>query len=176
MNTIPDPKNPNNKMKITKLLEVLSITILLTLSNNLCEKSKIYVEGWAVGPTQYVFSIENAMENGILNVHCKSNNDDLGLVRLPVQNNYTHELRTEFFNTISFFCELMVPDRNYIVFDTFRDVIEFVDQECGGRHCFWKACDDGIYLYHIQKHKYILRHHWGSYPPDHNIRNKFDGF
>ena len=97
-------------MKITKILEVLSITILLTLSNNLCEKSKIYVEGWAVGPTQYVFSIENAMENGILNVHCKSNNDDLGLVRLPVQNNYTHEFRTEFFNTISFFCELMVPD------------------------------------------------------------------
>ncbi|XP_021722375.1 S-protein homolog 3-like [Chenopodium quinoa] len=139
-------------------------------------KQALSVRGWAIGPAKYVFSIENAMDNGIMNVHCNSENDDIGLVRLPVNSNYTHGFTTQMFKTISFFCELMIPSRAFKVFDTFRDVVEFVDRQCGGRHCFWKATEKGIYLYHIQKHKYYKKFEWSKYPPNKEDLKKLDEF
>lgn len=154
--------------KTPKTFQISTTLVALTLlicTTNLSQQP-IYVKGWAVGPTHYEFSVENAMDVGIMNVHCKSEDDDLGLVRLPVHNNYTHGFRTQFFKTISFFCELMIPGRSYKIIDTFKDVIEFVDHQCGGRHCFWQATENGIYLFHLQRNKYFKKFDWGKYPPD----------
>uniref|UniRef100_A0A7C9D2U6 S-protein homolog n=1 Tax=Opuntia streptacantha TaxID=393608 RepID=A0A7C9D2U6_OPUST len=106
------------------------------------------------------------MGDGVLNVHCRSDNDDLGLVRLPVHSNYTHNFRTQMFRTTLYYCELTAPGFVQKTFDTFKDVIEFVDNECGGRHCFWKATDEGIFLYQIQKKQYFKKYDWDNAPPD----------
>ncbi|KAK9726453.1 hypothetical protein RND81_05G216300 [Saponaria officinalis] len=143
-------------MKLIGIIKILLTLLLLFREAN----------GWAIGPTHYEFNIENAMSDGVLNVHCMTNDDDLGLVRLPVHNNYTHGFDTQMFKATRYFCDLKAPGRVYKIFDTFRDMIEFVDHECGGRHCFWKAMDDGIYLFHIQKDKYFKKYDWSTYEPN----------
>ncbi|KAK9756833.1 hypothetical protein RND81_01G123900 [Saponaria officinalis] len=136
------------------------ITNMLLLSFILSCRVK-EAKAWAVGPSHYEFNIENSMSHGvILSVHCMANEADLGPIRLPMHKNYTHGFKTEMFKTTRYYCDVTAPGRVQKVFDTFRDVIEFVDHECGGRHCFWKVMDDGIYLYHIQKQKYFKKYNW----------------
>ena len=136
----------------------LLLAMLLVLDLNQCP----FVIGWALLPTHHEFNIENALSKDLLDVQCNSNNEGaLGLAHVPLHGNYTHGFKTGLFKTVTYTCTLTNPNtRAFKVFEVFIDAQKFIDNQCGGRHCFWKVQDDGIYLYQIHKNEYIKRYDW----------------
>ncbi|KAL8141239.1 hypothetical protein V2J09_007260 [Rumex salicifolius] len=78
-------------------------------------------------------------------LHCKSKEDDLGLHTLAPTEQFEWGFRTAIFETTLFFCGASWS-LGHKEFDSFKDDPNFED-DCGGRHCFWKAQEDGLYLY-----------------------------
>ena len=114
-------------------------------------------------PAIYQVSIENGLSNSTLWVHCKSGDSDLGLHMISQKDNFSWAFKTSVWRKTLYFCGLTWNHCGRKIFDAFVDEEDFVDQKCGGRHCLWKAIDDGIYLYNIWKHKLIKRHSWDKY-------------
>lgn len=82
----------------------------------------------------------------------------------PLHGNYVHRFKTGLMTTMNYACTLTIPgDRAFKALQVFADAQnwqKFVDKQCGGRHCFWKVQDDGIYLYQIHQGQYIKRYAW----------------
>ena len=137
---------------------VILLVVLLVLDLN----QRSFVMGWALFPVHYEFNIENALTKDVLDVNCNSNNDGaLGLTHIPLHGNYTHRFKTGLLKTVTYTCTLSIPTtRAFKVFEVFIDAQKFIDNQCGGRHCFWKVQDDGIHLYQIHESQYIKRYDW----------------
>ncbi|KAL8141241.1 hypothetical protein V2J09_007262 [Rumex salicifolius] len=113
---------------------------------------------------KYHVIVLNGLEAGgdgkvLLGVHCKSKDDDLGIRFLDVNQEFEWRFRTNVLETTLFFCGFSwVGGRK--VFDAFKDDPDFLDGGCGGRHCTWKAQEDGIYLYNLKQNNYKLVYKW----------------
>jgi len=138
-------------------LILFTMVLVLGLNRRSC------VMGWALLPVHYTFNIENALSDDALDVHCSSNTKegDLGIEHVPLHGNYVHRFKTGLVTTVSYGCTLTIPrDRVFKVVQVFTDAQKFVDEQCGGRHCFWKVQDDGIYLYQIHRGQSVKMYSW----------------
>lgn len=112
---------------------------------------------------RYHVKIDNALSADTLDTHCFKHGlhyKDLGHYHIPVNGNFNWTFRTYLFGLVYYECTLTWPNHGFISFTAFIDNADFVDNYCGGRHCFWKAVDDGIYLYNIKKKIYVFRGSW----------------
>ena len=140
---------------------LLKLSLILTFAFSFTNLQ--LVTAWSATPAVYQVSIENGLSDSTLWVHCKSGDSDLGLHMISRKGNFSWVFKTSLWRQTLCFCGLTWDYHGRKVFDAFIDKEDFVDKKCGGRHCFWKAIDDGIYLYNIWKHKLIKRYMWDKY-------------
>ncbi|KAK9750809.1 hypothetical protein RND81_02G223400 [Saponaria officinalis] len=134
--------------------------ILFVVLNQACLQQ---IACWSLTPAVYNISIGNGLNNSTLWVHCKSGDSDLKLHTIPRGGNYTWLIQTRWTLKRLYFCGLTWDHYGRKTFDAFVDEQEFVDLQCGGRHCFWKALADGIYLYNLRKGQYKKQFSWDKY-------------
>ncbi|KAK9716045.1 hypothetical protein RND81_06G207700 [Saponaria officinalis] len=109
---------------------------------------------------QYIVNIENNLNNDNLDVHCLEYTKryiDYGSHHLLKNANYSITLKTSPLSHIRIItCTLtcFINCNTTIGFTAFLGRPNFIDNKCGGRHCFFKLEDDEIYLYNIEKTKY----------------------
>lgn len=138
-------------------LLLISLFIVINLTN------PPSVIGWSIiKPATYQVAVENGLNNTLW-VHCKSGDSDLGPHKLAKDANFSWVFKTSVLKKRLYFCGLTWNKHWRKTFDAFTDEQEFVDRGCGGRHCFWKALDDGIYLYNIYKAKFFKKFKWDKY-------------
>ncbi|XP_021771835.1 S-protein homolog 1-like [Chenopodium quinoa] len=120
--------------------------------------------GFSLLKVRYWVQIENKLRKDAIDVHCMgdagAHHEDLGLVEVPNSGNLNWTFKSRFWMQLQYRCTLTWPNHGSKEIIAFYDERKFIDKRCGGRHCFWKAADDGIYLYHIQKKKYIFAETW----------------
>lgn len=95
----------------------------------------------------------------MLDVICYGESKDYGLQHLAVSTNFTWSFKTSFTHTVIYNCNLKYHGEQCNI-TVFMDNILFIDDECGGRHCFWKANKTGIYLFNFQKQQSMLIYEW----------------
>ncbi|XP_056689964.1 S-protein homolog 1-like [Spinacia oleracea] len=140
------------------LLLILAITIIKS-SNHGGNKPKMIADAYGVF-VKYHIAVINGLSNETLNVHCKSDSQDKGLQILAVNTNFTWSISTSFTSQAFFNCNIIKEHGGKIEFLAFLDNAKFIDDGCGGRHCFWKARDNGLYLWHIPDQIYVFKYGW----------------
>lgn len=143
------------------MLLLFAITIISTSNYGTIQSQLgVHASPFLKGVAFHV-AIINGLSSDTLDVHCNGDSRDLGLQHLSVNTNFTWDFKTAYFYSASYDCNLKwVEGQNK--FNVFKDDGKFIDDECGGRHCFWKATDFGIYLYHIQKQQFVFKFGWGK--------------
>ncbi|KAJ4848699.1 hypothetical protein Tsubulata_043139 [Turnera subulata] len=107
--------------------------------------------------------VENSLAGGkILNVHCKSGDNDLGLHRLRPNNHQEFAFKMNYLGTTLFWCTLTQGNR-YASFEVFKPDSEFFYDKCGGGDtCAWRAQEDGIYLLRTDQNKWNIMYTWAT--------------
>ncbi|CAO2841131.1 unnamed protein product [Amaranthus hypochondriacus] len=123
-----------------------------------------YVSSWGFFKATYHVTVGNGLNDTLL-VHCKSGDSDLKLQNLAVNANFSWQFKAGWsvFVQRLYFCGLTWDHHGRKVFDAFVDDQQFVDTKCGGRHCYWKAFNDGIYLYNQYKSMFRKMYTWDKY-------------
>ncbi|CAO2841134.1 unnamed protein product [Amaranthus hypochondriacus] len=140
---------------MAKLVPLLILFMVLSFINI------EYVLGWGFFKATYHVIIGNGLNDNLW-VHCKSGDSDLKLQKLSKNGNFSWDIKAGWSVGVQrlYFCGLTWDHHGKKVFDAFVDDQQFVDTKCGGRHCYWKAVDDGIYLYHGYKRKFRKMYAW----------------
>lgn len=103
----------------------------------------------------FVRVINDLGASRVLQFHCMSKDDDLGLRTLPSIGEFEFKFRINFSGSTLFSCDFTYLN-HHVTFDAFRADEDFL-KTCSGVHCIWEARPDGIYLMdreHIYKKKY----------------------
>ena len=139
------------------MLKLLAVVLLaLGLLHLQCADS------WSLWPVRYWLKVENALK-ATLDVHCQCEDyPELGLQHIPPQGHFNWTFKSQFFKKIVYNCNFTWPNHAHKSFLVFEDNLNFVDHLCGGRHCTWRAAEDGIYLYRLYKQKYIKMEDWDN--------------
>ncbi|KAK9716038.1 hypothetical protein RND81_06G207000 [Saponaria officinalis] len=140
------------------------LVIILSVEQFL--RGQQFVRGFTPFKVQYIVNIENNLNNDNLDVHCheyKQRYIDYGSHHLLKNANYSITLKASvLFDVRKITCTLtcFLNCNTTVRFRAFFSDPKFIDNECGGRHCFFKLEDDGIYLYNIKKTKYAKYMMW----------------
>lgn len=94
----------------------------------------------------------------ILEVHCKSKDNDLRLRHIGVNEEFQWQFQVNFWCSILYWCNMWwVGGQRYVeVFPTDDD--KFLNQNCGDSNCWWMGKDDGIYLFNFEHKEYRLKY------------------
>ncbi|KAG6575954.1 S-protein-like 1, partial [Cucurbita argyrosperma subsp. sororia] len=97
-----------------------------------------------------------------MSVHCRSQDDDLGLHTLPPTADFSWSFEANFFHTTLFWCRLQKGGGGGGVEAAFKvfwhDARLF--EKCGWKNCVWIAKDDGIYIKNFAKGIDELSYTW----------------
>ncbi|KAL8141238.1 hypothetical protein V2J09_007259 [Rumex salicifolius] len=141
-------------MGLSKANTILLFTIALICLN------ETLVSAYTMFAKYHVIII-NGLSHEIddLEMQCKSSDDDQGDHWLRHNEQYEWSFRVGLFKKKDYTC-LVSWNRGYRIFKAFEDDPEFVDENCGGRHCIWKAQDDALYLFDIKDQEFKLTYFW----------------
>ena len=106
---------------------------------------------------QYVRIINNA-NNGPLDYHCKSRDEDFGLKTPHPKGKWEFSFNVNYLGTTHFYCYFWYEDF-HATFDVYV-ANKTGEKYCGGNYCIWTVKDDGFYLYQIQKAETVKKHNW----------------
>ncbi|XP_056688756.1 S-protein homolog 1-like [Spinacia oleracea] len=137
----------------------LLVAIILTLG----VADQPLVASWSILPARYWVKIENGLSKDILDAHCIGGGKkitDLGLQHIPLNSNFNWTFKSELWKKVAYNCNLTSPSNGHLYYEAYENDQSFEDRYCGGRHCTWKAADDGLYLYHDKKKRYIRLGTW----------------
>uniref|UniRef100_A0A0A0KL79 S-protein homolog n=1 Tax=Cucumis sativus TaxID=3659 RepID=A0A0A0KL79_CUCSA len=94
---------------------------------------------------RFTVEIHNDLRMFILDSHCYSKDDDLGLHILFPDEKQDWSFKGNWIATTSFHCRLEW-EVGYLEFDSFKSAPDFVTNYCGNQTCIWSARQDGVYL------------------------------
>lgn len=94
--------------------------------------------------------------SNLLNVHCKSKNDDLGVHTFGVGQQYSFHFCESFFKNTLFACHLQWGTRS-VGFEGFSSK---GPNDCPSGNCFWVAKSDGIYYGDIDPISLTKKYDW----------------
>lgn len=135
----------NSKSRLIHALVILLISQTSTPSLGLETKGNVFPAfiRWHV-------TVVNGLNDAVaISVHCRSQDDDLGLQTLPPTADFSWSFEANFFHSTLFWCRLRkggsgVGNSVTVAFKVFwHDVRLF--ERCGWKNCIWIAKDDGIY-------------------------------
>lgn len=143
---------------------MLKLPLILILSLIIIEQALVIA--FTPFRVRYWVKIENALDENelsVLDVHCKggAHSADLGLQHVPLNGNFNWSFKG---TKVIYYCSVVRGNRDHIVFTAFDHDPTFLDKYCGGRHCFWKAANDGLYLFNIKKQEYVFLRTWDTIP------------
>ncbi|KAK9670110.1 hypothetical protein RND81_13G178100 [Saponaria officinalis] len=107
---------------------------------------------------RYHIAVTNWMSSETLETHCFSEHDKHDR-NIPVYENLSWSFKTPI--RTGYHCDIYRLDM-HIRFVAFEDSPDFIDEGCGGRHCFWNATNEGIALKNLKSGKYVLAQTWRS--------------
>ncbi|XP_021907279.1 S-protein homolog 21-like [Carica papaya] len=114
------------------------------------------------GKRYHVDITNNLSPNNVLNLHCRSKDDDLGKHALAVGGDFSFSFQVSLFGTTTFWCDVNwgnIDRGSYVVFTRDYGLWE----SCDYKNCFWSARDDGLYLMDIPHgRRYKLVYSWSS--------------
>ncbi|KAK9678454.1 hypothetical protein RND81_11G212600 [Saponaria officinalis] len=139
---------------VNTLLKCLTLITIATMCINI--EAFPFFKG-----TKFHVIIMNLMSQETLNTHCISDYQEQNFSNQIAPNtNLTWSFTTQLFGQTNYTCDLSISKARVNILAYSEDE-DFVDDGCGGRHCFWKVARDGIYLYHIHKQQFFLKYRWG---------------
>ncbi|CAN6846946.1 unnamed protein product [Brassica oleracea] len=131
----------NSSKKNLKSIFWFTITIMVILS-------LICSEGYKIPITGPLMKVEIKNNNTyILDVHCKSADDDIGSRALKNGESYRWQFYVNFFNSTLYFCEFHQGKVTKGVFDIYDALRDF--KRC--TRCTWMAETDGLYGFSEKK-------------------------
>jgi hypothetical protein len=151
----------NQAMEVEK---ISTLALLLVLA--LCMSQPLTTNAWIPSKVKFFVHIENGLSSHTLQAHCKSGDQDLGLQKISLGEEFQWGFRPNFFWTTLYFCNLSWVG-GHKTFDAFRMKYEFFYPFCGVSlenrnylHCVWRAQDDGMYLWDVHSAQYYFQYKW----------------
>ncbi|XP_062177018.1 S-protein homolog 1-like [Alnus glutinosa] len=108
---------------------------------------------------KFVVHVENGLKNDILQAHCKSGDDDLGLQYISVNKEFQWSFGINFWQSTLFFCNMSWVGGQR-TFDVFWVNNIFFRKYCPHYDCLWRAQEDGIYLFNYESSEYEFQYKW----------------
>ncbi|KAF8116578.1 hypothetical protein N665_0016s0009 [Sinapis alba] len=132
-------KNSSKKNLTSIFWFTITIMVILSL---------IYSEGFKIPITGPLMKVEITNNNTyILDVHCKSPDDDIGLSAIKKGESYRWQFYVNFFNSTLYFCAFHQRKVKKCVFDIYDAIRNF--KRC--TKCTWIAEIDGLYGFSDKK-------------------------
>lgn len=107
---------------------------------------------------KFHLEIRNELKMYIMDCHCWSKDNDLGLQILLPDERQSWPFRRNFMGTTLFHCRLEW-ERGFREFDAFFVDEDFVNQFCPNFLCVWIAKQDGLYMLN-EAGQLVFHHHW----------------
>ncbi|KAK9670112.1 hypothetical protein RND81_13G178300 [Saponaria officinalis] len=117
--------------------------------------------------TRYHVSITNWMPGDTVDAHCYYGHDQHNR-NIPVYESLTWSFKAKLLTEVRYYCDIY-RSNGHINFLAFEDSGDFIDNGCGGRHCFWNATYQGIALKNLKNGEFVLQQTWG--PRNKNTQN-----
>ncbi|PON40381.1 Self-incompatibility protein [Parasponia andersonii] len=122
-------------------------SIVSTAAKNTSDHDDSHENGENIGFVFYKTTVRiyNDLDDDLqLEVHCKSKEDDLGVLLVPNYNFYEWTFRINFGGTTLFFCGLSWKNASgtFDIYDAHRD-----DQKRCSTKCYWRVGKDGVHGY-----------------------------
>ncbi|KAF8394186.1 hypothetical protein HHK36_020393 [Tetracentron sinense] len=134
-----------------KMTTYNSLVLLFVLALALNESSVV------IG-RKHVYVGNDLGEGLILNLHCKSKDDDLGNHQLSYRQNYTWGFKSTFFGSTLFWCNFQWGN----VRDS-HEVFNAAEKEMQDKtNNLWLTRQDGLYYYNHDDDEYQLKYEWGK--------------
>ncbi|KAF8394176.1 hypothetical protein HHK36_020383 [Tetracentron sinense] len=141
----------NNFKRRDKMTTYNSLVLLFVLALALNESRVV------IG-RKHVYVGNDLGEGLILNLHCKSKDDDLGTHALSYRQNYTWGFKSTFFGSTLFWCNFQWGN----VRDS-HEVFNAAEKEMQDKtNNLWLARQDGLYYYNHDEDEYQLKYEWGK--------------
>ena len=102
--------------------------------------------------------IINNLNNKLLNYHCKSGDDDLGIRTLQPKGEWEFSFRLHWIASTLFYCYFWY-DNFYAAFDVYS---AYLAKVCGGNNYYWTVQEDGFYLYNTYLNTNWKIHDWSK--------------
>ncbi|XP_028763943.1 S-protein homolog 5-like [Neltuma alba] len=138
----------------------LSLLLLMASSSLLFVVSKgapSYSEKISLIPKRHVRITNDLGEGRVLNIHCKSKDDDLGIHNLSFHSTFEWEFRSNAFAAITlFYCDMWWGNHVKGSFDVYRATRD--DNKC--TDCKWSIRTDGWYWFDAETNKWDLMYRW----------------
>ncbi|KAK9726513.1 hypothetical protein RND81_05G220600 [Saponaria officinalis] len=151
-------------MNPLKLLQNITFLVVIaaTVSWNSNTQPQTTVQAYpGFRPCKFHLVVMNTLPgDNAMNVHCHGDGD-LGEEKTLVNTNYTRPFWTAIYYTTKYKCDVNWS-LGQLTFESFRDEPDWVDLNCGGPHCIWKANNNGVSLYHIQKQVFVFKQKWNT--------------
>ena len=115
---------------------------------------------WQDVGSEWKVTIYNYQRNSVLNVHCKSKDDDLGARVLETETHFDWSFKINFWQTTLFWCNFNSVN-GYNSFEVFWPEKKFwLSERCDYSNGIWAAFDDGFYLKNVPFKKFERVHTW----------------
>ena len=148
---------------LTRFCFILLFALESSIIINTCfagSKIQAVESKWQKVGSRWKVTIYNFQGNSVLNVHCKSKDDDLGARVLEKKANFDWSFKMNFWRTTLFWCNFNGAN-GHASFDVFwPEKSSWLSERCDYKNCIWGAFDSGLYLHNIPRQNYELIHHW----------------
>lgn len=125
------------------VIHALTLLVLL-VSNRLCTYAKVHVH-----------VINRLGDNKPMNIHCQSNDDDLGYQKVEDGSETTWSFSVNFWGTTLFYCDVQWGDSGWKHFDAY-DADRDYDHRCRSE-CRWMISEEGwLYGYNQEDENWEL--------------------
>ncbi|XP_021896938.1 S-protein homolog 6-like [Carica papaya] len=149
-----------NNRNSTRFKQMIMVVWVMMMGNMV-----FVVKSWPWLPQpfkKYHVNITNQLANNkVLDVHCKSADDDLHPHSLAGGRSYQFGFRINYVTTTLFWCNFWYDNyRHHAVFNVFDAEAKFVYLQCRDYWCNWESRDDGFYLFDGETKSFKLTHKW----------------
>ncbi|EEF32741.1 conserved hypothetical protein [Ricinus communis] len=116
-------------------------------------------EAFEIFPKYHVHVV-NGLKKHLLQTHCVSVNDDLGVHDLAPRQEQVWAFRINISFNTRFECTLSWKGgkKRFDAFYPWFDGVNFMREHCVNYNCYWRAQEDGIYLVSSQNRRYTLKY------------------
>ncbi|XP_023546843.1 S-protein homolog 1-like [Cucurbita pepo subsp. pepo] len=155
--------------RLPLLLLLLLLLHLVSLTMSVASKKKAETGPEQPDPNQPAIAlrkfdvhIRNGLRMYLLDSHCCSKDDDLGVHVVYPDDEQSWSFRGNWLGSTNFHCKLEWA-YGFVEFDAFADDLNFVTTFCGDSSCVWTAKQDGVYLAD-QNGQLVFKDHWEMLP------------
>ncbi|CAF1697137.1 hypothetical protein HID58_050519 [Brassica napus] len=148
----------------TQVLVVMIISLLIQISLLQAETIASDVHP-NISTLKSIVRITNRLGDGsILNLHCKSPDDNLGLKILAPNKSWSFTFRPNIWGTTVFYCHFTWPRGHSTHFYIYDDIRDGVHRGIPCIYCFWDISKDGPCRFNEVTDAFDICYYWNGDP------------